>query len=115
VHRLVLTQNGKPSLYVDAVARDSTVFMSSAQRPGQFVGRLLPLQPTGETTAFASGWLDLDALSALGIVPAVQGKVDVKGQRLAWTATPEQGALRIDVDVPKSLLQQLPKLVQQLQ
>jgi hypothetical protein len=115
VHRLVLPQDGKPSLYVDAIARDSTVFMSVAQSPGKFVERLLSLQHAGETATLASGWLDLDAFSALGIVPAVQGAVDVKGQRLAWTATAEQGTLRIDIDIPKSLLQHVPKLVQQLQ
>jgi hypothetical protein len=115
VHRLLLLHDGKPEIYLDAVARDATVLMSVAQTPGKFVERLLPLQPAGNATSLLSGWVDLGALSSAGLLPQTQGKVDVKGQRVAWSAAPDTGALRIDIDLPKPLLQQLPKLIQQLQ
>jgi hypothetical protein len=117
IHRLVLLHDGQPELYLDAIARDATVFMSVAQTPGKFVERLPALQPEGQSVALVSGWVDLGALSSLGLLPQMQGKgnAEMTGRRVAWSAAPEPGALRIDIDLPKPLLQQLPKLVQQLQ
>jgi hypothetical protein len=115
VHRLVLRHAGQPELYLDAIARDATVFMSVAQTPGKFVERLPSLQPAREAGTLLSGWVDLGALTSAGLFPQAQGKVDVKGQRLTWSGAPDAGALRIDIDLPKPLLQQLPKLIQQLQ
>jgi hypothetical protein len=113
VHRLVVLHDGKPEVYLDAVARDATVFVSVAQTDGKLVERLLPLPSPGETSSLLSGWLDLEALSKAGVIPAELKLAN--GQRLQWSAAPDAGALRIDIDVPKPLLQNLPKLVQQFQ
>jgi hypothetical protein len=111
VHRLVLLNDGKREIYLDAIARDATVFMSIAQTDGKFVERLLPLPSPGTASSLLGGWIDLDALTVSGVIPA-EIKL-AKGQRLDWSAIPDGAALRIGIDVPKPLLQSLMKLLQQ--
>jgi hypothetical protein len=127
VHRLVLMESGKAQLHVDAVRRDGTVLITVSPAGGKFVERLLSLKPEGETTAPVSGWVDLAALvESGGVLPEAEAAgVDaktlaavreaVKGQRLDWTASPDAGGLRVDVNVPKPLLQKLPQVVESLQ
>ena len=126
VHRLVWSEGGKPTLQVDAVRREGTTFIAVSPAGGKFVERLLPLKPEGETSAPVSGWVDLSALAESGALPDPDAtgmdpatvaalKEAVKGQRLDWTAAPQGGGLRVDVNVPKALLQKLPQVVQTLQ
>ena len=58
-----------------------------------------------------------EAAAAAGVEPKAVGEINkaVKGQRLDWTASPADGGLRIDVNIPKPLLKNLPKIVQLFQ
>lgn len=122
VHRLVVAENGKPGLYIDAVQREGAVLMALSPADGKFVERLLTLEPEGETSARVSGWVNPSALAASGMVPGAQDAgLDAKAvdnlmaglqnPRLAWTASFENGALRFDMDLPQPLLQNLVKAV----
>lgn len=120
--RLVLFDDGKPVLYLDAVRRNATLLMALAPNDGRYVERLLPLKDAGEAAALASGWLDLSAFAAANLLPDAKesglGETAVKelkravqGQRLAWTISPDGGALRVDLDVPAELLKAVAQAV----
>jgi hypothetical protein len=120
VNRLVLLEEGKPGLHIDAVQREGAVMMSIAWVAGNFVERLLPLAVEGEAGTLVSGWVDLSALASTGLLPDAQAAgldpkavadlpAALKGQRLDWTISPDGTALRIDVNIPKVLLQNVAK------
>ena len=118
VHRLVLLEEGKPELYVDVVQRDGSVLMAISPDGEKFVERLVGLKDAGEAAALVSGWMDMSALTGTVLMTAGgELKNAGKGERLEWTATPDPagGALRIDVNLPKTLVQNLPELVKLFQ
>jgi hypothetical protein len=122
VHRLVLADEaGAPELFLDAVQREGLVLMAIGTTDARHLERLLSLETDGSTTGLASGWIDLAALDAAGALPDADDsglgeaamkelKAALKGQRLEWTVSGGNGAARIDVDLPASLLQTLGKV-----
>ena len=118
--RLTAGEGGKPELYLDAVRRPEgdVVLMTISPTDGAFLEPLAALPAEGEATDLLSGWVDLAALMATGVLPGGEDAgigetamrelhAAMKGQRLDWSVSPESGAVRLNVDVPAAVLRAL--------
>ncbi|MDB5289192.1 MAG: hypothetical protein JWL69_433 [Phycisphaerales bacterium] len=126
VVRLVMTENQKPSAYIDAVKQGDNLFLAASDKQFLYIDRLLAVKANGPRQALASGSIDLGKLfdtagktsgSPIADMPADQQKRLAelfRDQKVSISFVSEGDGGTFDITIPQGLLKNAPNFVARL-